>query len=171
MQTSHLKSLLYYFLVLFCLLFSGCTTYFSKSDFLDTPPELLAQNSRVVLLVSTDEKLKIAARLTHLNELDSSIYNGREYFFLEIFNDDDYVVLPDSMQITMFGRKPLWIREVESREFDDVLLLYNTMSYGYLIAFRLPSIFERKKMQIELNIESFKPAIFDFSFIVLESKL
>lgn len=165
---------LFFRISLYCFsffLFIGCTTYFSQTDFLNTPPELLAQNSRVVLLSSSDEKLKIAARLTHLNELDSSIYNGREYFFLEIFNDDDYVVLPDSMRITMFGRKPLWMREVESREFDDILLLYNTMSYGYLIAFRTPSVFERKKMQVKLSIESFKPAVFDFSYIVLQSKL
>lgn len=171
MQTLFIKSILYCLLFLFCILFASCTTYFSKVDFLNPPPELLAQNSRVVLLASSDEKLKIAARLTHLNELDSSIYNGREYFFLEIFNDDDYVVLPDSMRITMFGRKPLWIREVESREFDDLLTIYNTMSDGYLIAFRPPSVFERKKMQIELNIESFNPAIFDFSYIVLQSQL
>lgn len=171
MKTAISKKLLTYFLFFFCYLFVGCATYFSKADFLETPPELLAQNSRVVLLSSSDQKLKIAARLTHLNDIDRSLYNGREYFFLEIFNDDDYVVLPDSMRITMFERKPLWVRQIESRELDDILLLYNTMSYGYLIAFRPPSVFERKKMKIKLSIESFKPAIFDFSYIILESKL
>ena len=82
-------------LLLFCVLCFGCSSYFSKSEFLDTPTELLAQNSRMVLLSGVDEKLKIAARLTHLNSLDSSIYNGREYFFLEIFNDDEYVIVQD----------------------------------------------------------------------------
>lgn len=171
MQILPFKNILYCFLFLFCIIFSGCATYFSKSDFLNTPPELLAQDSRIALLSSTDEKLKIAARLTHLNDLDSSVYSGREYFFLEIFNDDNYIVLPDSMQITMFGLAPLWMREVESKEFDDILLLYNTLSKGYLIAFRTPSVFERRKMQIKLSIQSFKPVIFDFSYIILDSNL
>lgn len=158
-------------LLLFCVLCFGCSSYFSKSEFLDTPTELLAQNSRMVLLSGVDEKLKIAARLTHLNSLDSSIYNGREYFFLEIFNDDEYVIVPDSMQLSMFGIKPLWIRPIEAREFDDLLVLHNNLSNGYLIAFRYPSVFEKKNMKIELNIETFKPAVFDFSYIILDSKL
>ncbi len=160
-----------FFSLFFCISFAGCATYFSKSAFLEAPPELLAQNSRIVLLASNDEKLKIVARLTYLNDLDSSIYNGREYFFLEIFNDDEYVVLPESMQLTMFGRKPLWMRSIEEREFDDLLTLYNTMSNAYLIAFNTPSVFERKRMQIKLSVQSFQPAVFDFSYVILDSKL
>lgn len=158
-------------LLLFCVLCFGCSSYFSKSEFLDTPTELLAQNSRMVLLSGVDEKLKIAARLTHLNSLDSSIYNGREYFFLEIFNDDEYVIVPDSMQLSMFGRKPLWIRPVEAREFDDLLTLYNNLSNGYLIAFRYPSAIQKKRMKVKISIESFEPVIFDFSYVILNSKL
>lgn len=158
-------------LLLFCVLCFGCSSYFSKSEFLDTPTELLAQNSRMVLLSGVDEKLKIAARLTHLNSLDSSIYNGREYFFLEIFNDDEYVIVPDSMQLSMFGRKPLWIRPIEAREFDDLLTLYNNLSNGYLIAFRYPSAIQKKRMKVKISIESFEPVTFDFSYVILNSKL
>ncbi|GAB0172932.1 hypothetical protein NHP164001_09480 [Helicobacter trogontum] len=165
------KKFLGYVLLFFYVFYLGCSSYFSKSEFLDTPPELLAQNSRMILLSGADKKLKIAARLTHLNSLDSSIYNGREYFFLEIFNDDEYTVMPDSMQLSMFGRKPLWIRPIDTRELDDLLTLQNNLSSGYLIAFRYPSVFEKKSMKVQLSIESFEPAVFDFSYIILDSKL
>lgn len=158
-------------LLFFSLLCFGCSSYFTKSEFLDIPHELLAQNSRVILFSDKDEKLKITARLTHLNGLDNGIYNGRQYFFLEIFNDDDNAILPDSMQISMFDKKPLWMRHVESREFDDLLFLQNNLSSGYLIAFKNISATQRKKMKIKISIESFEPKVFDFSYIMLNSKL
>ncbi len=153
------------------ILFTNCSSYFSKSEFLKNPPELIAQNSRMALLVSDDGKLKVVARLMHLNEVDGGVYKNREYFFLEIFNDDEDVVLPDSMRITMFDKPPLWIRGVEGRELDDVLFLDNSLSYGFLIAFNRPSVFKLKNMEIKLVVDNFQPAIFNFSYTILNSKL
>ncbi len=153
------------------ILFTNCTSYFAKTEFLDSPPELIAQNSRMALIISNDDKLKIVARLTYLNNIDISVYSNREYFFLEIFNDDENIIVPDSMQITMLNKKPLWIRSVEEIELDDILFLNNSLSSGFLIAFKTPSVFERKTMKIQLKIDTFKPSIFDFSYITLETKL
>lgn len=158
-------------LLCFCFLFLGCSTYFTKSGDDTTPPQVLAQNSRIVLLSSSDEKLKIAARMTYLNSIDSSIFNNREYFFLEIFNDDEEVILPDSMQISMFGRKPLWIRKIDSNEYDDMILLENSLSEGYLIAFLPAGAFEQKRIKVDLKIANFDKATFDFSYAVLKTRL
>ncbi|RDU63594.1 hypothetical protein CQA53_08220 [Helicobacter didelphidarum] len=153
------------------LLLYGCSSYFGKNEHLTIAPQTLAQNSRMVLLSSQDSKLKIAARLTYLNEIDSSIFHGREYFFLEIFNDDENIVLPDSMQLTMFNRKPLWIRQINQKELDDMLVLENDLSDGYLIAFRRANAFEQKKIQIALSLPNYRVGVFDFSYILLKTKL
>ncbi len=153
------------------ILFGSCSSYFNSLKHLKVSPETLAQNSRMVLLASQDDKLKIVAKMTYLNEIDNSIYRNREYFFLEIFNDDEDVILPDSMQITMFNRKPLWIRPINTDELDDILVLENELSSGYLIAFRRASAFEQKKINIELSITNFKKGVFDFSYVLLKSKL
>ncbi|WP_202391495.1 hypothetical protein [Helicobacter saguini] len=174
------------FVIFFITFFSSCSSYFSKSANEQTPPQQLAQNSRIVLLSGSDdtfksqnvaqnenkgEKLKIAVRMTYLNPLDSSIFHNREYFFLEIFNDDEDVLLPDSMQVSMFGRKPLWLRKVDKNELDSMLKLENTLSEGYLIAFRPAGPFEQKHIKVVLNIATFEPATFDFSFAILKTYL
>lgn len=159
------------FVAFFITFFSSCSSYFSKSATSQTPPQEVAQNSRVVLLGGEDNKLKIAARMTYLNPLDSSIFHNREYFFLEIFNDDSDVLLPLSMQVSMFGRKPLWLRKVDSDELDSMLKLENNLSEGYLIAFYPAGPFEQKHIKVVLNIATFEPATFDFSFAILKTHL
>lgn len=161
------------FLIFFLMLcvFSGCSTYFTKGEGMQISPQVLSQNSRVALLSSSDEKLKIAMRMTYLNDIDSSLFHNREYFFLEIFNDDEDVVLPDSMQISMFNRKPLWIRKVESSELDSILKLENSLAEGYLIAFRPVGPFEAKKIKVDMKIANFKDASFDFSYSILKTRL
>lgn len=159
------------FLLCGVLTLISCSSYFSNVEHLKTSIETLAQNSRVVLLVSKDDRLKIVARLTYLNEIDSGLYHDREYFFLEIFNDDDNVVLPDSMQITLLNKKPLWMRPIQADELDESLVLENKLSSGYLIAFRKVSPFDQKNMKLELSITDFPTSIFDFSYATLQTKL
>ncbi|WP_233707680.1 hypothetical protein [Helicobacter aurati] len=125
----------------------------------------------MAFFISDKNELKIAARLTYLNDLDNLAYNNREYFFLEIFNDSDEVVIPDSLQITMFGKKPVWIRYISSEELDDILVLENNYGKGYLIAFQKPSIFLQKHIVIDLSIAHFGNASYDFSYKVIPSDL
>lgn len=165
------QNMLRIFATINIVFFISCSSYFTKSEHLNAPPQLISQNSRVVLLSSKDDKLKIIARMTYLNPIDSSVFYNREYFFLEIFNDDENVIVPDSMQLSMFGKKPLWFRKVDNNEYDDVIMLENNLSSGYLIAFRQAGAFEQKRIKVDMKISNFSTATFDFSYAVLKTHL
>lgn len=153
------------------LFLCGCSSYFSEIKHIKISPQTLTQSSRIGLFTSDDNELKIATRLTYLNDLDNLIYSGREYFFLEIFNDSEDVVLPDSLQISMFNKKPVWIRQVQTEELDDILVLENQYAIGYLIAFQKPPIFLQKHIVVDLTIANFGKVSYNFSYAVISSTL
>ena len=158
--------------LLILLTLTGCQSYFGKKDRLNY--QIMLQNSRVIMLSSnTENQLKVFAKVTYLNDVDNISYNNREYFFLEIFNDDEDVILPDSMQISMFDKEPLWIRKIDDDElaYDDVMVRDNPLSTCYLLAFKRQPPRLQKNMKVKLAISGFSPNIFDFSYIVLNTKL
>lgn len=171
-----LRALLFIFLGVLAPLLIGCSSHFSDMQHIRASTQTIMQNSRVAIFVGEDDKLgkdnlKVTTRLTYLNELDSLTYGNREYFFLEIFNDSPEVVLPDSLELSLFNKKPVWIREVKPQELDDLLFLENDYAKGYLIAFRRPSAFLRKDIVVDLYIANLGKASYNFSYKVIKTGL
>ncbi|STQ85816.1 hypothetical protein LS73_004845 [Helicobacter muridarum] len=162
---------IFYTLIIATILLSGCSSYFYKMKHIKVSAQTLSQSSRIALFMSNDNSLEIATRLTYLNELDSISYNNREYFFLEIFNESDEVIVPDSLKISLFNKKPMWIRKISKEELDDILVLENDYSEGYLIAFKKAPLLLQRRILVELSITNFGTASYDFSYKVMNSEL
>ncbi|MCE3036688.1 hypothetical protein LW135_02425 [Helicobacter sp. faydin-H20] len=145
--------------------FLGCSTVFVSDDDIDILSEKKVQASRKGEIIK-DKKNYMNMIVTHLNEVSQSAYNNREYFFVEIFQeegDGDFSLV----EYTLNGITPLWIREVKSDEFDEIIKPSNKWSKCYLLAFRKIANLESRDMVLNARVVSYGTMTFDFSFKTL----
>lgn len=155
--------ILYFVIPLFLL--SGCSTFFSSENNLDILDEKKVQASRKSEIIK-DKKILMSMVVTHLNEVSVTAYYNREYFFVEIFQEDINDTLP-LIDYSLNNQEPLWIREIKKDEFDKILSPSNKWSKCYLLAFKSLSNLGSRSMILKAKVASQGEMEFDFSFKTL----
>ena len=147
------------------VLLCGCNSFFSNSYGFDIITEKKMQSSRKSEIIR-DNRVEITTIITHLNEISPITYNNREYFFVEVYGEEpsNYEGMIDYM---LNGEKPLWIREVQSDEFDEILSPSNRWSKCYLLAFRAVGKLASRDLLLDMKVIGLGDMSFDFGFKTL----
>lgn len=149
------------FIILFSLfVFCGCNSFFSNSYTLDVVAEKKVQASRKGEILK-DQKVVLVATVMHLNDVSVVAYHGREYFFVEIYDEGQ---LNGYIDYKLNGSSPLWIREIQSDEFDEILKPNNKWSKCYLVAFKSVGKLELREMFLKMEVIGVGTMNFDFGF-------
>lgn len=154
-------AVLYFLLFLF---FQGCNSFFSNNHYtLDIVSEKKVQASRKGEIIRGNKVLAIAT-VTHLNEVSALVYHGREYFFVELYSEDD---IGDFIEYDLNNSNPLWVREIAQDEFDEILKPNNKWSRCFLVAFNAIGGIGAREIVLNMNIIGLGTMKFDFSFKIL----
>lgn len=153
------------FFLIFSFFFSGCNSFFNRNYSSDTISKKKMQASRKDAIIK-DNKVLVTTVVTYLNDVSALAYYNREYFFIEIYNEDQ-VDYSNVIDYTLNGRDLLWIREIKSDEFDEILHPNNKWSRCYLVAFKGVSELETREMVLEMSIGRIGTMHFDFSLKIV----
>lgn len=153
------------FFLIFCsvFIFIGCTSYYEDTYKPDIIFEKRIQASRKGE-IQKNQKPVIVAVATHLNEVDNVIYGGREYFFVEIFSENKMIFLNNMINFTLFGKDPIWSREIRKDEFDEILHPSNKWSKSFLIAFDKLDPLASRDAKLVMKVYDFGEIVFDFAY-------
>ncbi|PAF48400.1 hypothetical protein BKH46_00355 [Helicobacter sp. 12S02634-8] len=150
------------FVCMFVLL-SGCVSYYSGGYKPDVIVERKIQASRKGEIIK-DEKPIVVAVATHLNEVDNVVYGGREYFFVEIFSERQDVFYHGMISFTLFGKPPIWVREIKKDEYDEILSASNKWSRTFLVAFDVLDPLASRKAKLVMDIYDVGKITFNFAY-------
>ncbi|PAF52767.1 hypothetical protein [Helicobacter sp. 13S00477-4] len=148
---------------LIALFFLGCNSYYIDSYKPDIIAEKKIQASRKGQIIKNQKPVVIAVA-THLNEVDDVVYGGREYFFVEIFSEDQSIFLNDMIDFTLFKKPPIWVREIKKDEFDEILHSSNKWSKVYLIAFNKLDPLSSRNAKLIMEVYGLGKIVFDFAY-------
>ena len=151
-----------FLLIVFLLV--GCNSSFMNSN-KDVLAEKKSQASRKAS-ISKGNKVLMTAIVTHLNDVSVMAYHNREYFFVEIYSEEemDYGGI---ITYTLNGKSPLWVREIKSDEFDKILNPSNKWSRCYMVAFKTLSELELRNMVLTMEVSQLGKMEFDFTIKLL----
>ncbi|WP_121021724.1 hypothetical protein [Helicobacter vulpis] len=157
------------FLWLLVLGLGGCTDNFAdayKPDFLAEQRTQATRKGEVIVNL----RPVLSALATHLNDVDPVIYHAREFFFVEIFTEDQSLLDNDAISYTLYGLKrvetPAWVREVHKEEFDSVLHTTNKYARGFLLAFDKLNHAAQEEAKLEMDIVGLGKILFNFAYKV-----
>lgn len=156
-------------MLVLCVLCGGCGFYGDsfKPEVL-AEKKILASRKAEIIRNGRVEMIMIA---TYLNNVNPQIYHTREYFFLEVFSQND-AILPESMAFGITDDAQfLWIREVEKDEFDEVINVSNRWSRGFLVAFDSIDEYSKRNLALNVAINALGEMRFDFAYQVFEMQL
>ena len=137
-------------------------------------PEVLAEkkilNSRKAEIIK-DNKVAMVVIATYLNNVNSDIYNTREYFLIEVFSELD-ISLIDYMHFGITSDEQfLWIREIDRDEFEGIIDVSNRWSRLFLVAFSDINEYDKKNLKLDMEVDTLGSMSFDFTYKVLEMQL
>lgn len=154
-----------FFVFVLMLFFSGCDSFFNRGYSVDIVSEKKIQASRKDAILK-DNKVVMTVIATYLNNVSALAYYNREYFFIEIYNENQ-IDYSNVIDYTLNDRKPLWIREIKNDEFDEILRPNNKWSRCYLAAFSDISELESREMILKMNVGKVGVMSFDFSLKIV----
>lgn len=144
-------------------IFSGCTSYYIEIYKPDIVAERKIQASRKGEVLRNG-KPEIIAIATHLNEVDEVVYGNREYFFVEVFSENKSVFLSGLITYKLFGKSPIWVREIKKDEFDQILHPSNRWSRVFLVAFFKLDPLVSRETKLTMDLYGWGKIVFDFSY-------
>lgn len=148
---------------IFIFLIYGCNSYYNISYKPDIVAEKKIQASRKAEIIKDNKPLVIAVAV-HLNEVDDIVYGGREYFSVEIFSEDKNIFLNNMISFYLFGKSPIWSREIKKDEYDEILQPSNKWSKLYLVAFDKLDPLDSRKAKLVIEVYHVGKMVFDFSY-------
>ncbi|WP_199766205.1 hypothetical protein [Helicobacter salomonis] len=112
----------------------------------------------------------LSALATHLNDVDPVLYHAREFFFVEIFTEDQSFLDNDAISYKLYGLRgfetPAWVREISKDEFDSVLHTTNKYARGFLVAFDKLNHIAQEEAKLEMDIAGLGTITFNFAYKV-----
>ncbi|WP_370690906.1 hypothetical protein [Helicobacter cappadocius] len=153
-----------FFLVLLGIfIFLGCTSYYEDTYKPDIIFEKKIQASRKGEILKHQKPVVVAVAI-HLNEVDNVIYSGREYFFVEIFSENKEIFLNDMIEFTLFGKSPIWSREITKDDFDEILHPSNKWSRNFLVAFDKLDPLASRDAKLVMKVYNLGKIVFNFAY-------
>ncbi|PAF44251.1 hypothetical protein [Helicobacter sp. 11S02596-1] len=156
-----MQQLIVFFLSI--VLLSGCTSYYADGYRPDVIAERKIQASRKGEIIKNHQPVLVAVA-THLNEVDDVVYGNREYFFVEIFSERQDVFYRGVIHFSLFGKPPIWVREIAPDEYDTILQSSNRWSRTFLIAFEKLAPLASRKAKLVMDVYDFGEITFDFTY-------
>ncbi|PAF53430.1 hypothetical protein BKH42_05755 [Helicobacter sp. 13S00482-2] len=144
-------------------IFFGCTSYYEDTYKPDIIFEKKIQASRKGEILKNKKPILVAVAI-HLNEVDNVIYGGREYFFVEIFSENKGIFLNDMIEFTLFGKTPIWSREITRDDFDEILHPSNKWSKTFLVAFEKLDPLASRDAKLMMKVYDLGQIVFDFAY-------
>ncbi|PAF42543.1 hypothetical protein [Helicobacter sp. 11S03491-1] len=157
-----------FFLSIF--IFLGCSSYYADTYKPDIIVEKKIQASRKGEII-VNQKPVVVAVATHLNEVDDVIYGGREYFFVEIFSEEQGIFLNGVISFRLFNKPPIWSREIKKDEFDAILHPSNKWSKSFLIAFEKLDPLSSRSAKLVMEVYNLGKITFDFAYQAIPMQL
>ncbi|WP_199763911.1 hypothetical protein [Helicobacter felis] len=158
--------------VFLCLLVLGlvaCSDSFIeayKPDFLAEKRTQATRKGEVIVNL----RPVVSALVTHLNDVDPVLYHAREFFFVEIFTEDQSFLDNDAISYKLYGlhgfETPAWVREIGKDEFDRVLYTTNKYARGFLVAFDKLNHIAQEEAKLEMDIVGLGKIMFNFAYRV-----
>ncbi|WP_104749356.1 hypothetical protein [Helicobacter cynogastricus] len=157
------------FLSLLLLGLAACSDSFTgayKPDFLAEKRTQATRKGEVIVNL----RPVLNALATHLNDVDPIDYHAREFFFVEIFSEDQNYIDDDAISYKLYGlhgfETPAWVREISKEEFDRVLHTTNKYARGFLVAFDKLNHIAQEEAKLEMDIVGLGTITFNFAYRV-----
>ncbi|BDQ29518.1 hypothetical protein [Helicobacter ailurogastricus] len=152
--------------LVFCLLFCGCANRFDTAYIPDFLEEKRTQATRKGEIIK-DLRPVVSVFITHLNDVDPVTYHQREFFFVEIFTQDQSIYNNGGIGYTLYGTHgpttPMWVRPIDKDEFDKILRTTNKYSKAYLVAFKKLDYISEQDAKLDMEIDGLGEMHFNFA--------